>query len=362
MPTQAARRSARSALARLAGADLDNDTFRLEAAAVLRKAIGFDWWCWTLLDPGTHLPTRYLGGDAVIDQAMRHFCQLTWNENDGAAAGPARGPRFRGSFAALSTTTNGDLRRDTCWRELLGPAGTGDTFTAPLMADGNSWALLHAARDSSSRWFSGDETAFLAELAPLLAGRLRDGLRTGVRDDGPSAPPGTIITDRDCNLVAATDQAWHWIAQLGLQPPNEDEPMPGFIYALAASIAGTPGRPAARVRLQTTDGRWMVVHVAAITHAAEGYAVTLEHARSGDITPLLMRAWSLTPREREVARLALDGLSGEEIAARLYISAHTARDHLKAIFGKLGIHRRRDLSAVLVGRLSATRPGHPGSS
>jgi DNA-binding CsgD family transcriptional regulator len=107
------------------------------------------------------------------------------------------------------------------------------------------------------------------------------------------------------------------------------------------------------VRLQTADGHWAVVHAAAITDgpgAAGGYAITLQDARPDDLAPLLMRAWSLTPREREVARLALDGLSGEDIAATLFISAHTARDHLKAIFGKLGIHRRRDLTAALAGQ------------
>ena len=104
------------------------------------------------------------------------------------------------------------------------------------------------------------------------------------------------------------------------------------------------------MRLQTADRHWAVVHAAAITHGpgvAGGCAITLEHARPDDLAPLLMRAWSLTPREREVARLALDGLSGEDIATALFISAHTARDHLKAIFGKLGIHRRRELTAAL---------------
>jgi len=348
MPAGTARRSARSTLARLVQADLDNDTFRLEAAVVLRQAIGFDWWCWALLDPGARLPTRYLTADAPVNQAMRRFCQLPWND---VKASPATGrPQARSAVTALSAATSGDFRRDLCWRELLGPAGTGDSLTARLTADGTCWALLHAGRDSSSRCFSEDDTAFLAELAPVLAARLRDGLRTGALDDGPQDAPGTIIVDRDCNLLAATEQACRWIARLGLQQPNQAEPLPGFIYAIAARVAATPGRPAAWVRLQTIDGHWTVVHVAAITngpYAAGGYAITLEHARPDDLAPLLMRAWSLTPRERQVARLALDGLSSEDIAARLFISAHTARDHLKAIFGKLGIHRRRDLTAAL---------------
>jgi hypothetical protein len=84
---------------------------------------------------------------------------------------------------------------------------TRDSLTASLTADWTCWALLHAGRASSGGWFNEDETALLTELAPLLAARLRNGLRAGVLDDDPNAAPGTIIIDRDCNLVAATDQA-----------------------------------------------------------------------------------------------------------------------------------------------------------
>lgn len=70
---------------------------------------------------------------------------------------------------------------------------------------------------------------------------------------------------------------------------------------------------------------------------------------SDDLAPLLMRAWSLTPREREVARLVIDGRSSEDIAQALFISVHTVRDHVKAIFAKTGASRRHDLLAALAG-------------
>lgn len=66
-----------------------------------------------------------------------------------------------------------------------------------------------------------------------------------------------------------------------------------------------------------------------------------------------MRAWSLSPRERDVAKLVIDGLSSDEIAASLYISPHTAKDHIRAIFDKTGVHRRRDLIAALAGQGAA---------
>ena len=59
---------------------------------------------------------------------------------------------------------------------------------------------------------------------------------------------------------------------------------------------------------------------------------------------------------REVARLVIDGLSTEDIAAALFISVHTVRDHLKMIFGKMGVSRRQDMAAALTGRTPA--PAH----
>jgi DNA-binding CsgD family transcriptional regulator len=150
--------------------------------------------------------------------------------------------------------------------------------------------------------------------------------------------------------------AWRWVGRLGMPLLNDAEPLPGFVYAVAARVAASADRPPkpVRVRLQDAFGRWAAVRAAQLTYgtspvAQGGYAVTLEQARSEDLAPLLMRAWALSPREREVARLVLDGLSNEDIAAALFISANTVRDHLKAIFGKTGVTRRRDLTAALAG-------------
>lgn len=55
----------------------------------------------------------------------------------------------------------------------------------------------------------------------------------------------------------------------------------------------------------------------------------------------------LTPREREVAFLAAEGLSNEQIAERLALGAETVKSHLKKIFKKLGVQNRTALSARL---------------
>lgn len=57
---------------------------------------------------------------------------------------------------------------------------------------------------------------------------------------------------------------------------------------------------------------------------------------------------ALTPRERTILRLLVDGLSDKEIAAALGISRHTASNHVTAIRDKLGASSRAGAAAIAV--------------
>jgi DNA-binding CsgD family transcriptional regulator len=60
---------------------------------------------------------------------------------------------------------------------------------------------------------------------------------------------------------------------------------------------------------------------------------------------LLLTRFRLTPRQTEIAALAVLGNTNREIAARLSITEPTVKDHLESIFRRTGVRHRSELSA-----------------
>ena len=58
----------------------------------------------------------------------------------------------------------------------------------------------------------------------------------------------------------------------------------------------------------------------------------------------------LSKRELEVACHLLDGKTYREIASGLFVSPHTVRDHIKAIYAKLEVHSRAELVKKMLAR------------
>ena len=89
---------------------------------------------------------------------------------------------------------------------------------------------------------------------------------------------------------------------------------------------------------------------------AAGFALRAERLMGhceGAISPGLVAApgslQPLTEREREVAYMAVSGLTSRQIAARLVVSQRTISNHLQHIYDKLGVRSREELRGVITG-------------
>ena len=107
----------------------------------------------------------------------------------------------------------------------------------------------------------------------------------------------------------------------------------------------------------------MVLHAAPLRGpgADERVAVMIEPARRADLAPLVVELYGLSDRERQVTALLARGLATDEIAQAMWLSRHTVRDHVKAVYAKLGVSSRPELTAKLFAEHCLTSLGEGGS-
>jgi DNA-binding CsgD family transcriptional regulator len=319
----------------------------------LQRGVGFDGWCFAQTDPETLLPARGAAGNSPAVGRQQRFWQLEYqaldvNELASLAFGdePAR---------ALSMSTGGDLARSRRWDEIMRPAGAGDELRAALVIGGYCWGSLSLYRASADRRYSGDDVRYVAQVLRPAAAGVRGTWAAGLPGcSHPEEGPGTVVVSADGTLLTATRQARRWLARLDHAPQGSH--WQTILYAVTARVASRASagaaEPAASVRTRTGDGCWLDVHASPLDRAVPGcdIAVTLQAAAPSRISPLLMAAHALSARERQIARLLLDGRSSAEIARTLHISLNTAKDHSKAIFRKTGTHSRSELTRCLNGQ------------
>lgn len=75
--------------------------------------------------------------------------------------------------------------------------------------------------------------------------------------------------------------------------------------------------------------------------------MTIQPARPGDLLPILLEAYGFTDRELQIVVMLARGLATRQIAGQLYLSPHTVRDHVKAIFDKARVNSRGELVGKL---------------
>jgi DNA-binding CsgD family transcriptional regulator len=330
------------------------------------RTLPFDGSMWFAVDPATLLataPARIRGMDGG-------YCDTFWHhefhDNDAllfrdlSQGGP--------SAASLREATHDRPVRSARYREFIAPQGYDDELRAVFRAGGSTWAMASFYRTSAKFAFTPEEVALVGAVSQLIGAACRTlTLDATVWSNAPNAP-GLLVFDRQGVLTSANAEAAAWLADL-LGPAGQEErdswiahlsnpesldlerPVPVIpLLARARAVAEGHEDGPAKLRVRDRSGRWLVLHASALAGTSAtsgGIAVVIEPAKGSEIAPIIIEAYGLSPRERDVVRGLARGASTPELAAELFLSPHTVRDYIKTVFEKVGVSSRGELVAKL---------------
>lgn len=323
-------------------------------SAQLHERVPFDGGALFSTDPATLMPTLPMR----IENVHPRFCDAYWTgefqEQDVMLYRDlARSPE---GVDTLLHATGHVPSRSHRYREFLRPQGFGDELRATFRLGGCTWGVVDLCREAGRPAFTAEEVALVAAIGPVIAAALRAHVAAPApAATVPAEAPGTALYGMDGSLVSMDEQAESWFLELA--GPGWDAPVPppamvavASVVARANAVANGRERGVSTSRVRAANGRWISLHASG-TRAVGGTAgltvLVIQAARSAQIAPIIAEAYSLTTREREITEAVARGRSNAEIARELCLSAHTVRDHLTAVFGKVGVASRGELVAKL---------------
>jgi DNA-binding CsgD family transcriptional regulator len=330
------------------------------ASGRLRGLIPHDAAIWMGADPATTLPTAPTrsenlvidgGVDGCLDQWEREFLVEDVNLYGDLTRRPV-------PAGGLQLATRHRPARSARYRDFLRPHGFDDELRAVLRVDGAAWGLVGLYRERGRPPFEAAETDLLAGLSAPLAAAVRDHARRDAPAGGGALPgPGLMVFSPTGELTSYNDDALAWIEQLpdgGGEDRGDGVRLPIVVISTlmcARAVAARRERRPARARVRASgSGRWLVCHASCL-RGADGRvgdtALVIEAAQAAEIAPIIVQAYELSPRERQITELIAQGAGTADIAARLHLSSHTVRDYVKAVFDKVGVSSRGELVAKL---------------
>lgn len=323
---------------RIAHSGFSVDAAFAEFDRLLRSQIPYAVACWTTLDPATGLFTTTTLTGAPRDRAMDrrlYECEFREDEPSNFLSLLQRSQ----STAILSEVTGGDLDRASRF-EVFGPMGVTDELRAVLSVDGVAWGTAAVLRVGGQ--FGAADVRVVRTIARHAADAVRLALLRGAagRPDVVNDPPGVFTVKSDGTVVPMTASAQGWAIRAGA----------GLEYAVQTAATAIRKRPhiaGASSRVAAPDGTVLSIHASAMMGDSETVAVIVDRARPAELTSLLVDAYGLTRRQRDVLGRILLGRPMTQLAHSLGMSEHTAQDHRKAIYRRMGVSSRSELAALL---------------
>jgi len=353
MASTTALARAREQVLQLCRGDADARALRLEALAVLRRAIGFDAYVWLMTDPQTSVGSAPLADVPCLPELPRliRLKYLTTVNRWTTMITPV---------ASLRQATGDDLARSLMWRELLCQYQIGDIATSVHRDRFGCWAFLDLWRTQRAPPFTAAELEFLHSIAGPLTTALRHSQAAAFAADRAgelaSAGPVVLLLSPMLEVRAQTPHTQRYLRLLIPPEAAGQAPVPAGAYNVGAQLlateAGVDANPP-RARVHLGGSHWLTLHAARMDSAQptpeRDIAVSIETTGPGDRASLFAQACGLSSREAELLAHVATGASTRDIARSMFLSEHTVQDHLKSIFAKTGTRTRKTLLARVIG-------------
>lgn len=335
-------RSARRDIAALATSGLGVEALHTAAIELVAAVVASELTCWAAIDPSTLVISSMTGGRDRIPPEYEPLLAQTEYAGD-VPNSFAELARRAQDVARLSDRPHrevvGHRRLNEVWR----PLGLDHEVRTTFVVDGDCWGAAGFVRAGAD--FSDRELEFLAAVAPVIGAATRVAVRTHAHGYRGGAGPSIVVTGPSGEPRAVTAAARTWQDEL-------DQIAPGrFAVLLQAVVTGTRAAESGtfQARIQTASGGWVLLQGSRLISDDDQseVVVTIEPASGQHLVGMLLAAYGLTTREREICLEVISGHTTTEIADRLSISPHTIQDHLKAAFAKVGVRSRGELVATL---------------
>ncbi len=329
--------------------------FFSELTVRLRRLIAFDASFFVATDPETILPVPPVRLENVEGESCRSFWERELLVEDFLAYRALA--RAELPVGTLQAATEGHPARSVRHEELHRPNGLSDELRVAFRLDGLCWGVASLWRQEGRPPFGQPEIEAVASLVRPIGRAFRNAATTPA-DGLQRSPtgPGMMTFSASGTLLSHNAEASVWLSEVleghdssrehGLAIPSEVYSVISQARAIAAGRAG--GVAMARVR--SRSGRWLALHGSCLQQFGVGQepgqvAVVVGPAKASEIAPLIVKAYELSDREQAVTRLIAQGVATREVATLLHLSIHTVRDHIKAIFEKVGVSSRGELVA-----------------
>lgn len=308
----------------------------------LRTHINFDAYCCTLTD--TH--TLFSVG-AVTEQSIEAIHQeimdLEYTTEDVNKYGFL--VHSGQNIGRLSDSSSRSFR----YRDVLMPNGFSDEVRAALTYQGQCYGFLTLFKRTGNEQplFQDQDLTLINVLLPIMGEAFKAFHHYIIEDQLPAleGEQGIVIFDKGLKILSSNTKACELLSILRKYESLAEIQVPKPIQAICAKLLADNYNSNTSLIVPIKDTGYIAIRASLLltSQQEQQIALLINKASSREMLNFLIKAYHLTPREKEVVFEIIKGSSTKEIAYDLDISTYTVQDHLKVIFQKVNVSNRNEL-------------------